>query len=445
MAVAATARQIGEALAATLRHERVPPVRRLIVALSGGGDSFALLLALSADPRWSERVLAWHVHHGLQSDADRFATICQRQCEHCSVPLDTFHVSVASRGGGGPEQRAREARYRALAGALGPGDIVVFGHHRDDQAETVLQNAFRGAGARGLRGMPAVAPLGAGLLVRPMLSLDRTALAALAASAGISIAVDTHNTDAHFDRVYLRATVLPTIDRRWPDVGARLASTATRLAGDYRLTVAAARQQLQRSRSVDGALTVGPLRVVPEAAAVGLVREWLLAEGYRPPPPASLRALVAMLASARADSQTSVDGDGFRISLFQRRLYIVQARAAPSHGVLSPDRPYRVGSGDGWIALEPTNGPGLAAPAAGFDVSFRRGGERLDAGSARPRQALKEWLRNRQVLPWWRDRLPLIYAGDQIVAVGDLWQRTDSNSGTRFRVVWRDAPVVRAL
>ncbi|MEM8982228.1 MAG: tRNA lysidine(34) synthetase TilS [Pseudomonadota bacterium] len=437
-----TATQICEQFAEALRQHRLP-ARRVIVALSGGRDSFALLLALSAAQRW--RLAAWHVHHGLQADADRFAAICDEQCRRCAVPLDVFHGAVATAGRGGPEQRARDARYRALAAALCPGDVVVLGHHRDDQAETFLQNAFRGAGGRGLRAMPRVAPLGAGFIVRPMLSLSRAAIVALTTDIGTPVADDPHNVDTRFDRVYLRETVLPLVDRRWPDVSARLSAAADHLNNDYRLTVAAARQRLGRAVSHDGSLAIAPLRVLPESATLVLLREWLLLAGRRPPPPARLQALRIMLASPRPDNRASVDGPGYRVALYQRRLYVVPPNDAPQAGSLVPGRPYSLGRQNGRLELVPTAGYGIRLPSAGLRVHFRRGGERLNSGPERPQQCLKEWLRSARVLPWWRDRLPLLSAEDGIVAVGDLWHSVGTDSGDRFRVAWRDAPVIQAI
>lgn len=117
---------------------------------------------------------AIHIHHGLQAAADAWPAHCQRLCDDLGVDLQIIHVKVAP--GASLEQGARDARYAAFAEALRPGEVLLTGQHREDQAETLLFRLLRGAGVRGLAAMPAQRALGQGLLLRPLLDVSREAL-----------------------------------------------------------------------------------------------------------------------------------------------------------------------------------------------------------------------------------------------------------------------------
>lgn len=132
------------------------------IAYSGGLDSTVLLhlLADLAKTQPLPPLQAIHVHHGLQAAADAWPAHCQAVCDAAGVPLRVMRVQVPS--GASLERAARDARYQAFAEAIGPGELLLTGQHRDDQAETLLFRLLRGAGVRGLTGMPAQRSLGGG-------------------------------------------------------------------------------------------------------------------------------------------------------------------------------------------------------------------------------------------------------------------------------------------
>src|SRR4051812_21534872 len=125
--------------------------KRFLVGLSGGVDSVVLLHALAAE---GVDLRAAHVHHGISPNADDWARFCRAFCRRLGVPLAVRRVRVRKRS----EAAAREARYAALGKMK--FDVLVLAHQLDDQAETVLLNLLRGAGARGASGMPARGAIG---------------------------------------------------------------------------------------------------------------------------------------------------------------------------------------------------------------------------------------------------------------------------------------------
>jgi tRNA(Ile)-lysidine synthase len=248
----------------------------VLVACSGGADS----LALAAGAVFVAARLGWRaglvtVDHGLQEGSARRAELVARWArEQGFDPVEVAVVEVGTRGG--PEAAAREARYTALAEAarrLGAATVLL-GHTRDDQAETVLLALARGAGPRGLAGMPAHRVRHGARFSRPLLDVSRAHCRAACAALGLSPWSDPHNTDPAYARARVRADALPAlVDALGDGVVANLARTASLLAADAALLDELAGAALARCRTPEG-LSAGALRGLPAALRTRVLHEW---------------------------------------------------------------------------------------------------------------------------------------------------------------------------
>jgi len=150
-----------DTVAEVLVSAQIGPHSRLCCALSGGADSVVLLdVLVRLRERFGYALSAAHVHHGLSPAADAWLDFCAGYCCRLDVPFSAFRVSVSRNDPQGLEAAARQVRHTALNSV--ECDWLVFGHHRDDQAETLLFRLFRGTGLRGAGAIPAVAVPAAG-------------------------------------------------------------------------------------------------------------------------------------------------------------------------------------------------------------------------------------------------------------------------------------------
>ncbi|MEU8816022.1 tRNA lysidine(34) synthetase TilS [Actinoplanes sp. NPDC048796] len=200
----------------------------VLVACSGGADSLALASAARFVGRQVGLVT---VDHGLQDGSAARAADVRLWAEKSGfVPAEIATVSVAGRTGG-PEAAARTARYEALTEAARRHDAVavLLGHTRDDQAETVLLALARGAGPRGLSGMPAVK----GIFLRPLLDVARSDTRKACAALGLAPWEDPHNSDPAYARSRVRGAALPAlVEALGPAVVANLARSAGQIGQD---------------------------------------------------------------------------------------------------------------------------------------------------------------------------------------------------------------------
>lgn len=433
---------------ATLEEVAGRPARYL-VALSGGLDSTVLAHALAATREThGVPVLAAHVDHGLQPESGRWSGQCRSFAGRLGIEFLSLAVDVDRRSGLGLEAAARAARYGALADLLGEGDWLLSAHHRDDQAETLLLNLTRGSGPSGLAGIGEIRPLGAGWLVRPLLAVSRDALEEYAHRHALAWISDPSNEDSQFDRNYLRHEILPLLDARWPGVAERLARSAA-LAGEAAalLDELAALDRHALGERPDR-LELAPFRELSPARQRNVLRHVLTQLGLPAPGAAQLENIVTELVAAREDAQPLVTWPGAEARRYRDRLYLL-----PGAGSAGAAEEVDAGSADcvrlpdelGVLRLRRGAESGLsdAVLERGLELRFRAGGERLKPSGQSHTRSLKKLLQEEGVVPWMRDRVPLLFSGGELVAVADLWIAADAASQPGTAVEWQRRPALR--
>lgn len=415
---------------------------RYLVAFSGGLDSTVLLHALAAQRPDGRPVEAVHVNHGLQDDAQRFAEFCRDVAGKLGVGFTVLEVEVDTSSGSGVEAAAREARYAAIASIMRADDWLLSAHHADDQVETLLLNLLRGSGPDGLAAMPLVRRLGPGWLVRPFLGLDRSMLEAEAAEAGLDWVDDPTNAATDFDRNYLRHEVLPVIERRWPDAVRRLSVSVNRARDAREILADTGAADLADAGEPDR-LDISRLVELPAARRRNVIRVAARTLGLPLPPGETLDSILRDLLPARPDASPLVSWPGAEARRYREGLYLMPPLPEPPSGAL----PLSAGGTDlprglGRIVFETGAEEGLSAETLSSEltVRWRSGGEALQLVSGGPTKKLKTLLQESAVVPWMRERLPLVYAGDELVAVADLYIAASATTSPGARIRWLEHP-----
>ena len=249
------------------------PGTLVVVACSGGPDSMALAAATAfVGPRVGLRVGFATVDHGLQEGSGGRAAAFAEWARHQGFdPVEIITVEVDPRDGG-PENAARSVRYAALDDARERHDAkaVLLGHTRDDQAETVLLALARGAGPRGLAGMPERR----GFLRRPFLELTRETLEKACAEQELDTWDDPHNTDPAYKRSRLRALMPQLTEVLGGGLQANLARTASLVADDNRVLDGLAARTTARAAGQDASLDLSVLAGQPRALRTRVIHAW---------------------------------------------------------------------------------------------------------------------------------------------------------------------------
>lgn len=402
--------------------------QRYVCALSGGADSLSLAHALS---QIKARVRLVHVNHHLQSDSDRWAEALSRFAQN--LQLEFASLDVFPDGSANLEALAREARYGALAENLCADEILLTGHHQDDQALTLLLQLLRGAGPAGLAAMPMMATLATYQHWRPLLDVAASELRHYAIAQQLPVIEDPSNGDQRFARNYLRANVVPLLEARWPAYARTLARSAAHCAQADALLGELAGIDAPDYAGAHG-VDLSCAAIETDARAENVLRFMLRQHGSTPPPAARLREFVRQVRRSATDSEPRLELGHTTLRSYERHVFEVVeaprlAATADTDFELAASRPLRLPFPTGTVVWQP------ASDSRSLRVRFRRGGERFGQS---PSRRLKHFFQQRRVLPWYRAAVPLLFDRERIVAIGDLWQ-DPALCGT---IEWRpDVPV----
>ncbi|MEK6243087.1 MAG: tRNA lysidine(34) synthetase TilS [Pseudomonadota bacterium] len=375
--------------------------KRVAVGFSGGVDSVVLLNVLHAlAPVCGYKLSAIHVNHGLSPNAGDWQQFCCALCLEWKIPFAAVRVNVQKQGRG-LEAAARDARRAAFEGVR--ADAIVLAHHLDDQAETVLLNLLRGAGLEGASGMPALGRLGRKLLLRPLLEVPRSAIRAYADEHRLPWIEDESNADEALTRNFIRRRIGPLLESRFRRWRENLARAARHFAG----------------AGLD---------------ARAMLRAYLKEQGLRAPSEAKLIEMLKQL-GGRGEN-VKINHDGVDVRVYRGKVKLLRPAEKTAFKPMSWHGEARlaVPALGGELRFRRVRGQGIDSALLkkkSFQVRLRSGGERLRTDARRPRRTLKNLFQEAGVPPWERERLPLLYCGDDLVWVPGLGVNADYVSAGR--------------
>jgi len=414
---------------------KTPPAQ-LAVAFSGGLDSTVLLHA-TIKAHGKKNVHAFHVHHGIQKEADQWQAHCKAVAKKLGCHFDTKNVKLNKPSN--IESQARNLRYESLTEMCQAHKIqdLLLAHHLDDQAETVLIQLMRGAGLPGLSAMPQVKSKELIHLWRPFLNMRRKDLEIYAKEHQLTWIEDPSNQDESYRRNAIRKSILPTLEKFQEGAIENLSRSAKHLGEAQELLNQLADIDLGLMEAKEGLSKTNLIRLykTSQARATNALRRWLSKNGLAYPSEERLTAWWSELQQTRPDSKLQWDHDQQVIRLWRGHLTITQD--AGSSEVV----------GEWAFKKIPANTqkPGIAkdrfeqAKKKGLiNTMAREGGEKFKVDSKRPRRSLKNLYQEAAIPPWQRD-VPLLYIGEDLVAVAGIgisadWQVTE---GPRISPEWQ--------
>lgn len=412
-----------EQVESTLR-EHVCEQNHLVVALSGGVDSVVLLHALHALARsMAFRLSALHVEHGISPFAAQWSDFCQNQCNALGVPLQIFRLQVKKTPQVSLEAAARQARYHVFKHI--EAEYIVLAQHQDDQVETVLLQLLRGAGVKGLGGMPIVRklnPTDSVRLLRPLLEVTRETIVQYARQHHLDWVTDESNDDITFNRNFLRHRIFPLLESRFPAYRQTLSRASHHLGEASHLLDELAETDGKLAMKAGG-LHIDGLRQLSLPRAKNLLRYAFSQQAVTQPSTAKLEEILRQLLSAGADSQLHLIFGDMEVRYFKGWVKIQPKRVQPE--ITAP----LVWQGEPHWILKPLGGAIECVHQKGTGINLhkltqntvtvrlRAGGERFQPDCKRPRRSLKKILQEALLPPWERDVLPLLFSGEQLVWV----------------------------
>jgi tRNA(Ile)-lysidine synthase len=418
------------------------------VALSGGRDSIALLHALKQlQTRASFHLIAFILDHQLQAQSTQWRAFCERWCMSRGIEFISQALTVRTQGDG-IEAAARSARYLALRQMAKTHNarVLAFGHHQDDQAETVLLQLARGTGLGGASAMPEM-QLREGLLWwRPLLQSSRSEINHYVASQQLDFIEDPSNANTDFRRNAIRLQVLPALEQAFPQTKKSLAQFAAHAAqAQSELQAIAEQDYLQcLDASEPEAFWAdfahcpdslrGPVLRLPELKKLSAARRqrvlrfWMQRLGFVPIETSQMQELVSQCLNDNPEANPVVQFQGRMISRYRERLYSYRPSLVRNeqHIVFELLGPADAGAF------------GIARNIVDqqlWQIASREGSETLKLALNRPSRTLKQHFQALGIPPWLRDRAVILKVTGEVGWVQGIGfdAQLASNGGERFK------------
>lgn len=397
--------------------------KQIKIALSGGVDSMVLLhLAHQYAMASNVPLAAVHVNHNLHVEADQWAHFCKTSCQKLNIALTIIKVNVAKKAS--KEAAARQARYAVFEQEMQAGTLLLLAHHRDDQVETVLFRLLRGAGLKGLSGMPALRPLGTGFLYRPLLSVSRKVIVNYALKHQLKWIEDPSNTEEVYERNWLRHKVVPLLVSRWPKANEQINKASQHLKASYQLLNLYVQEDLHqlfptRLHFNDQALGAHITLAEPlwsrwgKSRQVAVLQCWIEMLSLPPLSEAALEQLFLQFVLARSDAQPVFKYCQGTFRRFRNRLYFLSADNALFDQLARQ------------AIVTFKEAPQALLTAYGFELSPEVAPERLSISLGLPPKVrvlhkahhhqAKNVYQEGDIPPWLRASLPVLFYNDALI------------------------------
>lgn len=394
------------------------PKQKVLLALSGGIDSMVLLhLLVKLKKAYSLELRAIHVHHGLSKHADQWTEHCEQYCKQWHVPLTIARLNIDNNNN--IEAKAREARYAIIKQHLLKNEIVMTGHHLDDQCETFLLALKRGSGPTGLASMKAVSDFNHHELIRPFLSLSQNEIVHYANEHQLKWIEDDSNLDRRYDRNFLRLTILPLLIDRWPHFPKMVSRSAELCTEETQLIAELLTDELTRCMDNDNNLTIPPLLSMSILKRNAIIRAWLKHHRIAMPSRRQLNLLWETVVMAKADSSPQFRLQSFILRRFKQKLYIVTPLTACADTILPWDlnRTLPLPNNLGYLQSYKTPLGPIRCPTQHelVTIRFQATGTFTIVGRQGSRSIKKLW-QEFGIPPWMRSQTPLVYYNDRLIA-----------------------------
>ncbi|WP_455602836.1 tRNA lysidine(34) synthetase TilS [Acinetobacter pecorum] len=399
--------------------QEFPAGTKFLIGCSGGVDSMLLLhLMFFLCPG---KIRAIYVDHQLQSISSAWGTFVQQQCQQLDIPCILQLVHVAH---GNLEQQARNSRYQAYLQHLQQDEILVLGHHQQDQAETLMLRLLSGTGVDGLAAMKQLDIRENLTIWRPLLDVSREQICQWASDLNVQNIEDPTNQDIHYDRAWARQTLWPMLSERYPKMQSALVRTSELMQDAQHILQEVLEQDLKCCGNAES-LNLSAFLNLSKARQRQLLSVWMKGEGQYRPSLEMVERVQNEVIAAKLDAQAALHWQGFYYVRYQQQLHRLKAevyradqqpKLAEQQIILREQDQIQLPSGQFKIQ---TATFGLSAALFGqrLYLRTRKGGEKIHLHGRIGHWPLKKAIQEAQIFPWTRHTIQILSTDNVMLGV----------------------------
>ena len=410
-----------------LLQKTFPNINHIEVALSGGIDSICLLHTLShLSTKRGFSLSAIHVNHQISRHSNYWEDFCHQICDSLNIPITSTRVIVNLNNGNGLEAEARKVRYEVFEQSN--ANVLALAHHSDDQSETVLLQLLRGGNPRGLAAMPVLRKLNNGIqLWRPLLNITREQLEKIAIEENWVWIEDDSNSDTRFRRNFLRHNLMPILSKEYPDYRNQFMRASQHAEDAADILSEIATTDLKILLIDDRTINLDILTTLSPARQRNAIVTWLCKFNISTNPKKIDDILTQLLSSVNSSIPKFIFKDWI-LTRYQHHAILLRKFTTPNEEInikfslenLIIDIPEWCGK----LHFKPTNnGINYSTICDNLSVRRRMGGEIVYHNGIN--KTLKNVLQEAKIPPYRRERTPLLYSNNTILAMPGLFINTN--------------------
>ena len=391
-------------------------VKEFLVAYSGGVDSTALLyLDNLLAKKNNVSIRAVHINHNLSKESNEWEKHCEKVCIEFKIPIKTKNINIVISKGDSIEERAREERYKSIYQLISNGTMLMTAHHADDQAETLLNQLFRGAGSKGMSAMPKIKSIKKHAYhIRPFLNISKTEINNFINYLNLEYIQDLSNYNINYSRNFIRKEIMPVIKRKWPSCTLTISRAAFNLAESAKLNEDLALIDIDNYLHEDVNKIKTAVRELKRHRFNNIIRFWIKKNNFRMPSLEQINSIYTNILNASDSKVAFFSCSEYEIRKYSDYLEIM--KPLKSH---DPSKLYKwkynenlvipdLGINIPWGKLEEKLGCKLLEDA---EVRFRMSGKNINLGSSK---TVKDYMREAKIPHWKRNRVLLIFVNKDL-------------------------------
>ena len=402
--------------------------KKLGIAFSGGLDSSVLLKLITENNESIDQLTVLHINHNINKQSDSWELFCKERASELGIDFISWKLESSDKIS---EELLRDKRHEAFKEWADEKDLILTGHHLDDQIETVIFRIFRGTGLRGLEGIKEVSKINDLNFYRPLLNCRKEDLLQYAHDKGLSWIEDDSNKESYFARNIIRNEVMPKITERWPAIDKAIGHLSSRASKADKILSEVAQEDFMNIDGSTEALDIVKLQSFSYERQENLIFHWLthinnlnISSGQR------MQILSSIINPSEGSISFSANSRSrdlnIKILISHEEVRILDDTALiplPNDTSLEWNLRDTISIPSGKLSLVESPGKGLDKKflEQGATIKARVGGERCKPFGRHKSQKIKNLFQEFKIPDWKRDFIPLIYIGDRIAAVGDLW------------------------
>ncbi|AYN24399.1 tRNA lysidine(34) synthetase TilS [Buchnera aphidicola] len=401
-----------------------------LIAYSGGVDSTVLLHKMlkikEKDPQIKIRAI--HINHNLHSSSKKWEKHCTEICQKYDIPLIIKKIRIVLKGN--IEEKLRIKRYNTIYNNLLDDEILLTGHHLNDQCETLILSLKRGSGPTGLSGMSSESFLGKKKIVRPFLQKTKKELEKWAYKNNLKWIEDFSNTNISYDRNFVRHKLIPILEQRWPFFLKNCFRTTVICCEETKLKNMFLKEKIQNFINFNESLNIKNFRNMKKEMCKALIRYWISLKNIKMPSYRIIECIYKEIVCSKEDANPKIIINKNEVRRYKKSLYFIKTQKSIKDTFLfwhDTNKKLLLPNNLGYLTR---NNKGFTIPIPKknelINIRFQFEGKILILGREKRRKIKKIW-QEYNIPPWFRNQIPLLFYNDFFISAIGLFVIKEEN------------------